>query len=115
MDISLSGVALHVADVERSLSFYRLLPDSSVLFQVPGRFALLQIGSGRLALLHDEKRRFHLEFDCTDLDATYSKLTEFGIRTEGPPKIQPWGERDFMLLDPDGNLVQFSQRRKPIT
>ena len=36
MSISLVGLTLHVADVERSLSFYKRLPHTSVLFHMPG-------------------------------------------------------------------------------
>ena len=61
MNISLVGLTLHVADVERSLNFYKRLPDSSILFHMPGKFALLRVGSGRLGLLQDQKRPFHVE------------------------------------------------------
>ena len=53
MSISLVGLTLHVADVERSLNFYKRLPDSSILFHMPGKFALLRVGGGRLGLLQD--------------------------------------------------------------
>ena len=74
MSISLVGATLHVADVERSLEFYRRLPGASLMFHMTGRFALLRIGQGRLGLLKDDKRPFHLEVDCPDLDATYAQL-----------------------------------------
>ena len=47
MNISLVGLTLHVADVERSLNLYKRLPDSLILFHMPGKFALLRVGSGR--------------------------------------------------------------------
>jgi len=56
MTISLVGLTLHVADVERSLSFYKRLPHTSVLFHMPGKFALLHVGNGRSGLLQDQKR-----------------------------------------------------------
>ena len=112
MSISLVGATLHVKDVDRSLEFYRKLPDTSVMFHIPGRFALLRIGSGRLGILEDQKRAFHLEIDCEDLDVTYAKLHELGVKTEGPPTVRPWGERDLWVMDPDGNLVEFGQQRK---
>jgi len=112
MSISLVGATLHVTDVERSLEFYRKLPDAAVIFHMAGRFALLRIGTGRLGLLADQKRAFHLEVDCEDLDTTYAKLQELGVKTEGPPTDRPWGERDLWVLDPDGNLVEFGQQRK---
>jgi uncharacterized glyoxalase superfamily protein PhnB len=59
------------------------------------------------------KRIFHLELECTDLDATYAKFQELGVSTEGPPTERTWGERDFLMLDPDGNLVEVGQRRTP--
>ena len=48
MSISLVGVTLHVADVERSLAFYQRLPDAAVLFHMHGKFALIRVGDGRL-------------------------------------------------------------------
>ena len=110
MSISLVGVTLHVADVERSLAFYQRLPDAAVLFHMPGRFALLRVGVGRLGLLRDEKRPFHLEVDCDELDASCAQLKEAGFETEGPT-TRPWGERDLLVLDPDGNLVEFGEAR----
>lgn len=111
MSISLVGATLHVADVDRSLEFYRKLPDTALMFHMPGRFALLRIGTGRLGLLSDQKRPFHLEVDCLDLDATYAKLQELGVKTEGPPTTRPWGMRDLWVIDPDGNLVEFGQAK----
>ena len=108
MSISLVGVTLHVANVETSLAFYQRLPDTAVLFHMPGKFALLRIGGGRLGLLRDEKRPFHLEIDCDDLDASCAKLKKAGFDTDGPT-TRPWGERDLLVLDPDGNLVEFGE------
>lgn len=113
MSISLVGLTLHVADVERSLSFYQRLPDTSVLFHMPGRFALLRVGSGRLGLLQDQQRCFHIEIDCQDLDATCAQLTGSGFQPDGPT-TRAWGERDALVLDPDGNLVEFGQARAPM-
>ena len=112
MSLSLGGLTLHVKDVERSLDFYKRLPDSSVLFHMPGKFAILRVGSGRLGLLQDQKRAFHVEIDCQDLDATYALLKESGFETEGPT-VRAWGERDVLLVDPDGNLVELGQARVP--
>ena len=48
MTVAFAGVTLHVADVERSLAFYRQLPGVTVMFHMPDRFALLKVGTGRL-------------------------------------------------------------------
>jgi catechol 2,3-dioxygenase-like lactoylglutathione lyase family enzyme len=112
MSISLVGLTLHVADVERSLNFYKRLPDSAILFHMPGKFALVRVGGGRLGLLQDQKRPFHIEIDCQDLDATSVSLKESGFQVEGPT-TRPWGERDALVVDPDGNLVEFGQAHEP--
>lgn len=112
MDLNLSGLTLHVSDVERSLTFYKQLPGAQLMFHIPGRFALLRFGGARLALLYDNKRPFHLEFECADLDGMFQTFRELGIRTEGSPTARPWGERDFVLLDPDGNLVEVGQQHR---
>jgi hypothetical protein len=83
MDLTLAGLTLHVADIDRSLAFYQQLPGAQLIFHLPGRFALLRFGTGRLGLLCDRKRIFHLELECTDLDATYAKFQELGVSTEG--------------------------------
>jgi len=80
MNISLVGLTLHVPDVDHSLNFYKQLPDRSILFHMPGKFALLKVGSWRLGLLQDQKRSFHVEIDCQDLDATCVLLKESGFQ-----------------------------------
>jgi catechol 2,3-dioxygenase-like lactoylglutathione lyase family enzyme len=111
MDLTLAGLTLHVADVERSLAFYEQFPGVQLIFHMPNRFALLRFGTGRLGLLNDTKRPFHVELESADLDATYQKFQELGIPTEGPPTARSWGDRDFLVLDPDGNLVELGQHR----
>ena len=111
MDASLAGLTLHVADIERSLEFYRKIPGGSVMFHMPGQFAMVRIGDGRLGLLRDCQRAFHIELETTDLDGMYAQLAEIGITAEGPPAQRPWGERDFIVMDPDGNMLEFGVAR----
>ncbi len=110
MTVSLAGLTLHVADVDSSLAFYQQLPGAAVLFHMPGRFALLRFGRGRLGLLADRKRSFHAEFEVPDLDATAAELQRLGIAIDGPT-TRSWGERDVLVQDPDGNLLEFSAER----
>ena|ERR1700730_8554762 len=107
MSVSLAGLTLHVADVERSLTFYRELPGAEVLYHLPGRFAFLKIGPGRLGLLADQKRQFHVELEVPDLDAAVLALRERGVKADGPT-MRPWGERDVLVQDPDGYLLEFA-------
>ncbi|HEX5385801.1 MAG TPA: VOC family protein [Gemmatimonadales bacterium] len=106
--VALAGLTLHVADVDRSLDFYRQLPGAAMLFHMPGQFALLRFGQGRLGLLADTKRPFHVELEVPDLDAAAAELQRLGLAIEGPT-TRWWGERDVLVRDPDGNLLEFAE------
>lgn len=48
-----------------------------------------------------------------DVEATYQTLAammaEASITLSGPPKEHPWGEKSFLLTDPDGNRWEITQ------
>lgn len=107
MKTSLEGTTLHVSDVERSLEFYKRIPGSTVEVHRTGRFALLNIGKSRLSLLGVRASgEFHLEIGTNDLDGLYEQLRQEGIEPEGPPQDR-WGDRSFLVKDPDGYWVEF--------
>jgi len=107
---SLEGLTLHVADLDRSLEFYSKVPGARVQVHRPGQFAMLQIGKARLGLLaHVQHLRFHLEIETADLDAMHAQLQAAGIEPETPPAKRAWGEVDFTVTDPDGNIVEFGE------
>jgi catechol 2,3-dioxygenase-like lactoylglutathione lyase family enzyme len=110
MTIALAGVTVHVTDVERSLAFYRQLPGATLVFHLPSRFALLQFGNGRLGILADSQRQFHVELEVPELDAMAVTLRELGVDADGPT-TRPWGERDILVRDPDGYLLEFAAGR----
>jgi catechol 2,3-dioxygenase-like lactoylglutathione lyase family enzyme len=41
--------------------------------------------------------------------AEHPELAEFAIQLSGPPKEHPWGEKSFLLTDPDGNRWEIAQ------
>ncbi len=105
---SLEGLTLHVENVARSLEFYSKIPGAIVEIGGGGDFAMLRIGTARLSLLgHAQEQRFHMEVEAEDLDAMYQALRSVGIEPDGPPKQEEWGEVDFMVTDPDGNIIEF--------
>jgi uncharacterized glyoxalase superfamily protein PhnB len=48
-----------------------------------------------------------------DVDAAHARLetlrSGFPFTLSGPPKDHPWGERSFLLTDPDGNRWEITQ------
>lgn len=54
-----------------------------------------------------------LGFTVTDVDGLYRaiepRLSELGARVSGPPREHPWGEKSFLLVDPDGNRWEIAQ------
>ena len=42
-----------------------------------------------------------------DIDAYYQRLLSLGIRTSSEPSNWPWGNREFVLRDPDGYKLCF--------
>jgi putative acetyltransferase len=50
----------------------------------------------------------------TDADRWYAECAVLGLPSEGIPRLtnvcdQPWGMREFVLVDPSGNLVRIGQ------
>jgi uncharacterized glyoxalase superfamily protein PhnB len=37
------------------------------------------------------------------------EFQDLGIRVSGPPKEHPWGEKSFLLIDPDGNRWEITE------
>lgn len=72
--VNLAGLTLHVADLERSVEFYRRLPGAEVRVFQPGLFAMVTIGRGRIGLLQRAAGRFHVELEVADLDAYYEEV-----------------------------------------
>ena len=58
-------------------------------------------------------RRFAYYFDCRDVDALYSelkpKLSALPIENVHGPADKPYGQRELLVLAPDGNLIAFGQ------
>ena len=107
MNVSFEGLTLHVQDVECSRDFYLRIPGVVLEDHRPGQFALLRIGDALLGLLRLGAPGFHLELTTPDLDGLHAHLRQVGLEPKGPPKVQNWGERAFLVVDPDGNCLEF--------
>lgn len=107
LDVTMAGLTLHVKDLERSLAFYKGMPGAVMRVYRPGQFAMLDFGGTRLGLLQENTGTFHIELEVDDLDALYEHFKQTGFPANAKPSVKEWGERDFLVIDPDGNVLEF--------
>lgn len=48
-----------------------------------------------------------LAFTVTDVDAEFMRLQKLGVEIIEPPTVRPWGAKNMIFADPDGNRVIF--------
>ena len=111
----LNHVALHVADVERSVAFYRdvlqLKPIPRPAFTFPG--AWFQLGEDQELHLIGERtkevlshnRGNHYALLVDDFDAWERRLTDLGVKFV-PRRTRPDGALQLFIIDPDGHYVE---------
>ena len=72
---------------------------------------MLQAGRGNP--FQPGTRRFAYYFDCRDVDALYAELKpKLDLLPDGDvhgPADKPYGQRELLVLAPDGNLIAFGQ------
>ena len=99
---------LLVADLERSLAFYRDRLGFEVAYSFEG-FVQLEVEGGKLGLASTDEpvapASTAIWVYTDDVDALFAELTEGGAPVVAPPADQPWGERLASVADPDGYVV----------
>lgn len=70
---------------------------------------MMEAGSGNP--FQPGTRRFAYYFDCQDVDALYAdlkpKLDDLPGEDVHGPSDKPYGQRELLVLAPDGNLIAF--------
>lgn len=122
-----ASVRLVTRDVDRLVSFYRLLTGVEPLRPAP-EFADFRFGDASLAI-SDEKlvQKFNagaavaganrsaiIEFQVDDVDAVQSRLATEPVEFAMAPAQMPWGNRSMLLRDPDGNVVNVFARPQAV-
>jgi len=122
------GVILAVADVERSVAFYRdaLGFEVEAVYDDPP-YATLVLAGTRLSFAEqghaaEDRPGVDLEVprdpwradallvvEVADARAEHARLGELGIRFLAEPYEPPWGGCRFFCVDPDGYLVEIEQ------
>ena len=126
--VRLEGLTLRVADVSRSIKFYRNMLGLTVEIDKAPQFAMIRVGGptgGTIGLLvHDssdpsgsksttrrQRAGLHVELTTDHLDALYEQLKRRGVEFFEPPHDEPW-ERSMSVHDPDGYTIEIAEGRR---
>lgn len=108
---------LHVANLQKALDFFTDILGFSVLFRQDG-YAYIHRETVGFRLLQAEdcevspgRRRFAYYIDVRDVDALYAELKpKLDMLPPGDvhgPADKPYGQRELLVLAPDGELIAF--------
>lgn len=116
--IELNHVALHVSDLDVSVTFYRDVLSLPQLTRPAFSFrgAWFALGSQQLHLIEDadstgkDKRVLHAAFLVEDAGEWARSLRERGVTNLRGPSPRPDGARQVFLYDPDGYELELLER-----
>jgi uncharacterized glyoxalase superfamily protein PhnB len=106
-----------VADVAKAIEWYgQLFGFEARVVNPPGEpvpvYAVLYRDDVRLHLLRRDEAPHGLSAPVqaqfwidSDVDVIFARAESLGARVLQRPRARPWGHRDFMVADPDGNVV----------
>ena len=124
MVLACSHVTLATRDVPRMTRFFEFLLKQTPHFEndmfsefvLASRFRIALFkpvgASARSFRAESEREATALGLTFEDVNAVYRRLseqTDFAVKLSGPPKEHPWGEKSFLLTDPDGNRWEIVQ------
>lgn len=111
---------MHVTDLERALAFFTDVLGFETLFR-SADYAYVQRESAAIRILQSRgaegappgNRRFAYYVDVRDVDALHAELKpRLDTLPAGDvhgPADKPYGQRELLVLAPDGNLIAFGQ------
>jgi catechol 2,3-dioxygenase-like lactoylglutathione lyase family enzyme len=122
----LDSILFYVTDTERTVAFYQNL-GFELMEKEPGR-GVVKLGDFWLHFHNkgDEKKPefraeamtepkgagLYIYIDVKDIDGFYQSLVKKGIKPSSEPRDWPWGNREFVLRDPDGYKLTFYEQLK---
>lgn len=109
-----------VPDIEPALAFMTDVLGFSVDYREGDYAYVSREGAGLRMMATGEgnpfvpgTRRFAYYFDCRDVDGLYAelkpKLDALPAADVHGPADKPYGQRELLVLAPDGNLIAFGQ------
>ncbi|MCT3646886.1 VOC family protein [Elizabethkingia anophelis] len=120
--MNLVSVRIITANIDSLINFYEQITGIQAVQYTPDfaeiktSTATLAIGSTRTLLFFGgeevakaaNNQTAIIEFLTEDVDKEYKRLKEFMASiVVQEPTTMPWGNKSFLLRDPDGNLINF--------
>ena len=108
---------MHVPDLAKAVAFFEDIVGFKTTFRVPG-YAFVRRGPVGFRLMEEKcfapgTRRFAYYVDVIDVDELYAELKpRLDTLPAGDvhgPADKPYGQRELIVLAPDGNLLAFGQ------
>lgn len=122
MLLASSHLVIATSNVERITKFFAELFELSphfanrefAEFVLPSRFRIaffVPVGKSKESFDTGVSRgALAIGLTVTDVDNFYQKvMSRQDCQTAGEPKNHPWGEKSFLLTDPDGNRWEITQ------
>ncbi|HYI33722.1 MAG TPA: VOC family protein [Glaciibacter sp.] len=123
MNITASAISLNVANAARSAAFLREHFGFDIEMEAEGFVSLQRPDVGFNVIFLDVglstfKPASHagpagdgllLAFVVDDIDTEWLRLQQAGVSIATPIETEPWGERYFQVLDPNGVIIQLVQ------
>jgi catechol 2,3-dioxygenase-like lactoylglutathione lyase family enzyme len=109
-------VALGVRDVARSIAFYRRHLGFEVLSTMGDDFALLGRDSVTVALVLTPTPAVAAFAGCyvyvSEVESLHDACVREGVPITSALTTHPWGNRDFVIRDPDGHQIAIGESGK---
>ena len=110
-----------IEELAASKAFYQSLFECEVIYESDW-FLLLSCGKSELGFMLPEQASQHpmfqqpyqqgawLTFEVADAITAHQRIQALNIPIQQPLKDEPWGDRHFAILDPNGIGIDIVQR-----
>lgn len=123
---ALNLIGLYVKDIESTVTFYRelgfeLVSNEGGIAEVKLNDVRVQFVAQETAANQDESFQkdaygepkgtgVYINIEVDNADKYYKQLLESGIKPSTEPRNWPWGQREFVVRDPDRYKLVFYEK-----
>jgi predicted enzyme related to lactoylglutathione lyase len=112
-----SATTFHVSSIPHALEFYTKVLGFTERFRF-GDYAGVQYEeiqihlSGPNSTNKKQIGQGSIYIFCSGVDEYHEQVSKAGAKIQAPPKNYEYGMRDFVIEDPDSNLIAFGEEVK---